>query len=91
MVRRVVKLVNREGLHARPACKIVTTANQFEAEVVIAIEDLQADGKSIMEVMMLASPLGTEVGIEARGPDAEKVADAICELIQEGFGEELAP
>ena len=90
VVRRSAKLVNREGLHARPACKMVAAANEYDADVVITVGDIQANGKSIMEVTMLASPLGTDVEIEASGPGAAEVVEALCELIGQGFGEELA-
>lgn len=86
-VIREVELVNPQGLHARPASLLVRKANEYEASVTLRVGDDQADCKSIMEVMMLASPQGTKLTIEAEGPDADTVVDALEALFVEGFGE----
>jgi phosphocarrier protein HPr len=89
-VRREATVVNRQGWHARPSAMIVKCANAFRADVSIEINGQVANGKSMMDVIMLASPCGSVVRIETSGPDAEVCADAIVKLIAAGFGEELA-
>lgn len=86
-VTRQVEVVNPQGLHARPASLLVRKANEFSASVTLWIGADQADCKSIMEVMMLASPRGTKVTIEANGPQAETVVEALATLFADGFGE----
>ncbi len=81
-------IVNRLGLHARPATELVETANRFSATVTIRKEDNEVDGKSIMQVMLLAATQGTELDIECEGDDAESCAKAIKELIKAGFNED---
>ena len=82
-------IVNRLGLHARPATELVETANRFSATVVIRKDDdSEVDGKSIMQVMLLAATQGTELEIECTGDDAELCAKAIGDLIRAGFNED---
>ncbi len=87
---RQTKIVNKQGWHARPSALVVKTANKFKSQVSITINGETANGKSIMEVIMLASPLGTGVLIETCGEDADDAAAAIASLVEAGFGEELA-
>jgi phosphocarrier protein len=82
-----VTLQNAQGLHARPSALIVKTANSFSAKVQLRIGARSADCKSIMEVMMLASPRGTELVFEARGNDAAAAVSALASLVAGGFGE----
>lgn len=89
-VHRETTVVNRQGWHARPAAMVVRCANGFQSEISISINGLVANGKSMMDVIMLASPLGSVVQIDVTGPDAEACADAIEAIIKSGFGEELA-
>jgi phosphotransferase system HPr (HPr) family protein len=89
-VRRETTVVNKQGWHARPSALVVKTCNGFKSDVMIEINGQSANGKSMMDVIMLASPCGSVVTIEANGPDADAVADALVKLISEGFGEELA-
>ncbi|HYC79115.1 MAG TPA: HPr family phosphocarrier protein [Planctomycetota bacterium] len=89
-VRRVTRIVNKQGLHARPSTLIVRTAARFKAPLTITIRGETANARSIMEVMMLASPAGTEVLLEAAGEDAKACVDAVAEVFDAGFGEELA-
>lgn len=84
-----VRLVNRNGLHARPAHLFVQVANRFRSDVRVANGGGEpVDGKSIMSMMMLAAPHGAELSIRAEGPDAEAQVKALCELIASGFDEE---
>lgn len=90
VVRRTVRIVNKQGLHARPSTLVVRTASKFKASLVITIRGESANARSIMEVMMLASPTGTEVLLEATGEDAAACVDAVAAVFDAGFGEELA-
>jgi phosphocarrier protein HPr len=83
-----VQIVNKYGLHARPAAELVKLANRFRADVWIRKEDVEVSGKSIMGVMMLAAECGSVVEIRARGDDAAEAVDALVKLIQNRFGED---
>jgi phosphocarrier protein len=87
MTERSVQIVNRNGLHARPAAEVVKTAAKFKSEITIVRDDLEVNGKSIMGVMMLAAEFGATLTIRANGPDAQQAVDAIADLIAQKFGE----
>jgi len=87
MIERSVKIMNRNGLHARPAAEVVKTAAKFKSEITMIRDDLEVNGKSIMGVMMLAAEFGATLTIRADGPDAQQAVDAIAELISQKFGE----
>jgi phosphocarrier protein HPr len=83
-----VTIVNRYGLHARPAAEFVKLANRFGADVWIRKDETEVSGKSIMGVMMLAAECGSTVHIRAAGDDAREAVDALVGLVQARFGEE---
>jgi phosphocarrier protein HPr len=87
MIERSVQIVNRNGLHARPAAEVVKAAAKFKSEITIVRDDLEVNGKSIMGVMMLAAEFGATLTIRANGSDAQQAVDAIAELIARKFGE----
>ena len=87
MVERSVEIVNKNGIHARPAAAIVRTAGKFESQITLAREDMEVNGKSIMGVMMLAAECGSQVFLRADGPDASEAVEAISLLIANKFGE----
>lgn len=86
--QRVVTVVNRQGLHARPIMQFVDTAAQFSAEVKVQHDDTIVDGKSPMEMMLLAATQGTLLKITARGEDAPQALDALEALIAAKFNED---
>ena len=86
-VEREVTIVNKYGLHARPAMQFVETANKFACGIEVNKGSLTVDAKSIMSVMRLAATKGTKLMITADGDDAQEAVDALTELIQSGFGE----
>jgi len=92
MESRAVIISNRLGLHARAAARFVQRASQFTSAVQLAREDTDqtADGKSILEVLMLAAPLGTRLMITATGPDEGRALDMLAELVEHKFGEEVS-
>lgn len=83
-----VKIVNRLGLHARPAMSFVDLATTFQSAVTVSKPDCSVDGKSIMQMMMLAASEGTELEISAEGEDAEQACKALKALVDGGFDEE---
>ena len=87
MIEREATIVNRDGLHARPAAKIVRLASTFSAEVELAKDGVGVNGKSIMGVMMLAAEYGSELLLRADGTDEEDAVSAIAKLIESKFGE----
>lgn len=87
MIEREATVVNQEGLHARPAAKIVRLASTFSSEIELFKDGLAVNGKSIMGVMMLAAECGSAIVIRADGPDAEQAVEAITQLVAGGFGE----
>ncbi|NBB92125.1 MAG: HPr family phosphocarrier protein [Gammaproteobacteria bacterium] len=82
-----IELVNRLGLHARAASKLVQTASRFESRVWLAHGDKRVNAKSIMGVLLLAAPCGTRLVLEVDGPDEEAAADTITALVADRFGE----
>jgi len=84
---RVVKIMNVNGLHARPAAEVVKVASRFTSDITMVRDDLEVNAKSIMGVMMLAAEFGAELTVRASGPDAEEAVAAIADLIANKFGE----
>lgn len=87
-VERTVEIVNRLGLHARAAAKLVTTAAGFEADVRVRKDGREVSGKSIMGVMMLAAARGSRITLVADGEDAGAAIEALVTLVADRFGEE---
>lgn len=81
-------IVNKYGMHARPATDFVAAAERFACEVVVRTPDAQADGKSIMELMMLAATRGTQIEVVCTGDDAEHCLGHLSDLVARGFDEE---
>ena len=86
-MERTIQIVNKLGLHARAAAKLVTLAAKFKSEIRVTKDGREVSGKSIMGVMMLAAAKGSRVTFRAEGPDAEKALDAIEQLIARKFDE----
>lgn len=82
-----VTLCNRLGLHARAASKLVSTAAEFQSNVSVARDERRVNAKSIMGVLMLAAPVGTELRIECDGPDESEALEALMALVEDRFGE----
>lgn len=87
MPEREAKIVNKLGIHARPAAEIVKTAGKFKSNVTIMRDDLEVNAKSIMGVMMLAAECGATVVLRASGDDADAALDALTAVIANKFGE----
>jgi phosphocarrier protein len=86
-----VTIVNRLGLHARAAAKLVRAAGAFAATLRLVRVDSggAADAKSILSVLALAAARGTELRVAGTGPDEREAVEAVCALVESGFGEEV--
>jgi phosphocarrier protein HPr len=87
-IRRTVHICNERGLHARASAKFVKLASGFDAEVRVGREGQVVDARSIMGLMMLAAGIGSDVEIEAEGPQAEEALEALAALVEGRFDEE---
>jgi phosphocarrier protein len=87
MPEREVRIVNKLGIHARPAAEIVKTAGKFKSNIIIIRDDLEVNAKSIMGVMMLAAEFGATITLRATGDDADAALDALAAVIANKFGE----
>lgn len=88
MIQTEVTIINKLGLHARAAARLVSTASAYASQVKVGYPDRMVDGKSIMAVMMLAASKGTTLQIHADGHDADRAVSALTELINRRFDEE---
>jgi len=77
-----VKIKNADGLHMRPAMQFVDIASRFESDITVSNTENEVDGKSIMQMSMLAATCGTKLRIKAEGTDAKEAVDALRELVE---------
>jgi phosphocarrier protein len=87
MTSQSVVVVNQLGMHARAAAKFVHLATRFEAQVKVARDRREMDGKSIMGILLLAAARGSTITISADGRDERDAVTALVDLVQSGFGE----
>ncbi|HEY7924147.1 MAG: HPr family phosphocarrier protein [Burkholderiales bacterium] len=87
MIRRSVRIRNRLGLHARAAARFVHTASRFRSQVSASRDGRTMDGKSILGILLLAAPQGTEIELMVDGPDEAEAMAALEALVADGFGE----
>ena len=85
-----VEIKNADGLHMRPAMRFVDIANQFECDITVSNGENNVDGKSIMQMSMLAATFGTKLKIRVEGADAQQAIDALQKLVQERMFDEPA-
>ena len=88
MYKKIVKVINRAGVHARPAALLVQTAKDFDCEIIFEQGDDQINGKSIMGIITLGAAYGAEINIIAEGPDEKKAVEALVKLFENKFEEE---
>ena len=88
MQEQQIEIINKLGLHARAAAKLVSTASRFGSKVTLKLGSQNADAKSIMAVMMLAAAKGCLITIQCEGSDEQGAMLALVELINDLFGEE---
>lgn len=88
-VKRTIPVINKKGLHARASRKLAELALNYEStRIMVRREDDEADARSLMDLMMLGAGVGSEVEVEARGPDAERVMAEVEALFAARFHEE---
>lgn len=87
VLKREIVIINKLGLHARAAAKFVTLAAGFDAEIKLLRGNREVNGKSIMGVMMLAAGCGTQLELQASGPEAELALDHLENLVLRRFDE----
>jgi phosphocarrier protein HPr len=88
MVAKEFTIINKLGIHARPAALIAKTANHYRASIKVQKDGLEVNGKSIMGIMMLAAAKGNKITISAEGTDEAEAVEALGRLIHEKFGED---
>jgi len=86
-----VTIGNADGLHMRPAMQFVDIANRFQSNIQVSNNENTVDGKSIMQMSMLAATVGTKLSISAEGSDAEDAIEALRELVEDKKFDEPAP
>lgn len=86
-----VEIKNADGLHMRPAMQFVDLASTFESDIIVSNNENSVEGKSIMQMSMLAATCGSKLRIRADGPDAHKAIEALKELVEEKMFDEPAP
>jgi phosphocarrier protein HPr len=87
MQQRELKIVNRLGLHARAAVKLVTLCTRFASDVVIVANGRRANARHLVAILLLSAGMGAQISIEASGPDEKQAIHAVSRLISTGFGE----
>ena len=88
MTTRNVTILNRAGIHARPASLIVQTAQQFDSSIWIEKDDVKINAKSIMNILTLGATYKTELTVSAEGPDENDAVAELSELFDNKFKEE---
>ncbi|RLL64137.1 HPr family phosphocarrier protein [Paenirhodobacter hankyongi] len=88
MIRRVLRIVNEKGLHARASAKFVEVVERFDARAEVEKDGMRVSGDSIMGLLMLAASRGTSIEVSTSGDEAEALADALQALVADRFGED---
>ena len=87
MQERKMIIMNRLGLHARAAVKLVSLCSKYVSSVVLVVNGRRANGRQMMAVLLLSASMGSQVLVETRGPDEVEAMAAVTRLISNGFGE----
>jgi len=86
-----VEIKNAQGLHMRPAMQFVDIANRYKSSITVSNGETKVNGKSIMEISMLAATCGSRIKIQIEGPDADEAMNALRELVEERHFDEPMP
>jgi phosphocarrier protein len=89
MIETTIRVVNRAGLHTRPAAMLVKLASQYKSDMYLVRDGFNINAKSIIGVMTLAAEQGCDLGLIVDGPDESEAAKAVTDLFATGFGEQL--
>ncbi|MDY0275173.1 MAG: HPr family phosphocarrier protein [Desulfomicrobium sp.] len=84
---KIIRVSNSLGIHARPAGKISQEAQRYQAQVILKANEMEADAKSILDILALAAPQGTELVIRTQGPDAAQAMQGVIKIFDDLFGE----
>lgn len=84
---RDLKVTNTLGIHARPASKFVKLASKYQSEIMVRMDNVEVNGKSIMGLLMLAAGCGSNLHLQAKGDDAKKALDDLSDLVKRDFDE----
>ena len=88
MVSKELKVLNESGIHARPAAAVVETCGKFQSHITFKKDEVRANAKSIMNIMLLAAEFGAVILVEAEGPDEWEALQAVEQLFEERFRQE---
>ncbi|MBI3551117.1 MAG: HPr family phosphocarrier protein [Elusimicrobia bacterium] len=88
MIQREFKVLQKLGMHARPAAMLVNEAGKFKSSVLVSKYGLEINGKSLMGLMLLAAESGSTLLVKVNGPDEAAAMDALAELFKKKFDEE---
>jgi len=88
MIEKMVTVVNRAGIHARPAAVLVQTAKDFKANIYLERGNDRVNGKSIMGILTLAAAYGSQIKVLAEGEEEEEAVDTIVRLFEAKFEED---
>jgi phosphocarrier protein HPr len=88
MLQQTITILNKSGLHMRPAEQLVHLASQYQAEITLIKDDLQINGKSIMGILMLAAEHGSALTIKTDGTDEQEALQALVDLFEHHLGEQ---
>ncbi len=88
MIKREAEIVNRLGLHARAAAKLVHTAGGFQSRVTVVKDGEEVDAKSILGILLLAAGQGSQITVRCEGQDEEEALQAVTTPIANRFDEE---
>lgn len=89
MVSEKLTIINKQGLHMRPASTFVQTMAKYQSDVAILFNGKKIDGKSIMQVMTSCIKCGAEIELQCSGPDEQDMLKAAVDLIRSGLGDEV--
>ena len=87
MLRKKITIINKLGIHARAAMKLVTIAGKYQSKILLHFKNREINAKSIMNLMVIGATKGSELHITTEGLDENEAMDAVCELISNKFGE----
>ena len=88
MITKKLTILNKLGLHARAAAKVVSIANEFESTIIITKDGKNADARSIMKLLMLSASQGSRISVEVSGADQKDAMKSIVELFNNKFDEQ---
>ena len=85
---RTFEIINKLGIHARPAAKLASVSGQYKSKISLAWDGQNVNGKSVLSILTLACPCGSKITVKAEGADAEEAVEALGKLIEDKFGED---